>query len=126
MDVDDFALLAGVADFCVAMESDFAPVLDFDDVVRITSDGMLAVGFVKVVNINFVPTTDFDVEGTVTAGAVNFVGSEGLFRKPPGALRVVTLETMVVEVESSLEMTDGHLVSNVAMVGRNIHNTHNI
>ena len=33
----------------------------------------------------------------VTAGAVDFEGSEGLFRKPPGVLRVVTVETMVLK-----------------------------
>ena len=124
--VDDFALLAGVVDLCFAIESNFAPVLDFNDVARITSDGMLALGFVEVVHFNFSPTTDFNDGGTVTAGVVDFEGSEGLFRKPLGVLHVVTVETMVVEVESSLETMDRHLVSNVAMVGRNIQNTHNI
>ena len=126
MDVDDFALLEGAVDCCFTMEYNFTPGLDFDDVVRITSDGMLAFGFEEVVDFSFSPTTNVDDAGTVAAGAVDFEGSEGLFRKPPSVLCVVTVETMVVEVESSLETTDGRLVSNVAMVGRNIHNTHNI
>ena len=58
---------------------------------------MVAVGFEGVVDFNFSPTTDIDVEGAVTASAVVFEGSEGLSRKPPGVLRVVTVETMVLK-----------------------------
>ena len=76
LDVDDFTLLEVVVVFCFLTESDFAPVLDFDDVVRIISDGMVAVGFEGVVDFNFSPTTGIDVEGAVTAGAVTFEGSE--------------------------------------------------
>ena len=65
--------------------------------VKIISDGMVAVGFEGIVDFDFSPTADIDVEGAATAGAVAFEGSEGLSRKPPGVLRVVTVETMVLK-----------------------------
>ena len=45
--------------------------------------------------------------------------------KPSGVLQVVTIDTMVVEGESSLETTDGPLLSIVAIAGI-IFNTTNI
>ena len=57
------------------------------------------------------------------AQASDFNNYEEGALKPLGVLRVVPVETMVVEAESNLEKTDGRLVSIVATVGINFNAT---
>ena len=71
------------------------------------SDGAMASDFVALIEFDFTPISDVDDVGTVTPGAelapgftmvTSFEGFTGAPVKPSGVLRVVTVETMVLEV----------------------------
>ena len=53
-------------------------------------------GLVALIEFDVTPISEVDDVGTVTPGA--FEGCAGSQIKPPGVLRVVTVETMVREV----------------------------
>ena len=71
------------------------------------SDDVRALDFIALIEFDFTPISDFDDVGTVTPGAevapsftivIAYEGCAGALVKPSGVLRVVTVETMVLEV----------------------------
>ena len=78
-----------------------------DGILVVISDGVMALGFVALIEFDLTPISDVDDVGTVTPGAelapsftivIGFEGCAGAQVKHLGVLREITVETMVLEV----------------------------